>query len=404
MISTRSTSSAGMRSTIDGVVVRAAGDAPAVDQDLRVLAADAAQRRLGVLADVALEADAGHALHHVADGERLEALEVFLVVRQHRRRRVHPVARVDALRQHLDLGQFGLRHGRRLGEHRRGQGRKAHGHRDSRKCRKLFHRIRPPRVRACMTGRRRTGVHSADRYVTIRRQYRTKFLFPSIHENFVLYCLVFRGRGISVRNFETIGAPIHDRGPDPAGRNRHDGPQQRRGAARAHRAALRNPLPAPQAGRGLRARAPERPRPRDARRDRQALQGAALHHRPLRQDLRLRRRERHAEAVPRRAAVARAEPELCRPHPPVQRARRRRRHPLGLRPHARVRAGQHRGAAAPRRDHAPGGPRARRRPDRGSAGRLPRGPAPLLPGRRLPRLCAPPHRQAHLPRRRARRA
>ena len=144
MISTRSTSSAGMRSTMTVLSLVAAGDAPAVDQDLRVLAADAAQGGLGVLADVALEADAGHALHHVADGQRLEALEVFLVVRQHGRRVVHAVARVHALRQHLDLGQLGLRDGRRLGEYRRGQGRKAHGHRDSRKCRKLFHRNRPP--------------------------------------------------------------------------------------------------------------------------------------------------------------------------------------------------------------------------------------------------------------------
>jgi hypothetical protein len=49
------------------VVVGAAGHAPAIDQHLGVLGADAAQAWLRVLADVALEADAGDALHHIAD-------------------------------------------------------------------------------------------------------------------------------------------------------------------------------------------------------------------------------------------------------------------------------------------------------------------------------------------------
>ena len=124
----------------DGVVVRAAGHATAIDQDLGVFAADAAQRRLGVLADVALEADARDALHHVADRKRLEALEVFLVVGKDRRGLVDTISRVDALREHLDFGQLGLCGGRRLGEHRRRQGRKAHCYRDSRKSRKFLHR------------------------------------------------------------------------------------------------------------------------------------------------------------------------------------------------------------------------------------------------------------------------
>ena len=140
MISTRSTSSDGNAVDDHGVVVRAAGDAPAIDQDLGVFAADAAQRRLGVFADVALEADTGYALHHVADRERLEALEVFLVVREGRRDGVDAVARIDALGQHLDFRQFCLRRRSRLGQQDRRQGRKAHCHRDSRKCRKLFHR------------------------------------------------------------------------------------------------------------------------------------------------------------------------------------------------------------------------------------------------------------------------
>ena len=109
MISTRSTSSAGMRSTTTVLSLVPPVHAPAIDQDLGVFAADAAQRRLGVLADVALEADTGYALHHVADRERLEALEVLLVVREGRSDRVDAVARIDALGQHFDFRQFRLR-------------------------------------------------------------------------------------------------------------------------------------------------------------------------------------------------------------------------------------------------------------------------------------------------------
>ena len=64
----------------------AAGDLLAVDQYLGIAATEAAQLHAVVFHDVGTdEADARHALQHVADGTRLEALEILQVVHQGRR-------------------------------------------------------------------------------------------------------------------------------------------------------------------------------------------------------------------------------------------------------------------------------------------------------------------------------
>ena len=106
--------------TIAANRLRLAGDPTPVDQDLCVLGADAPQRRRSVFADIVGENDAWHPLHHVADGNRLEALEELLVVREGRRGRVDTVARIDALREHDDLVELRAVCRRSLSEHRAG--------------------------------------------------------------------------------------------------------------------------------------------------------------------------------------------------------------------------------------------------------------------------------------------
>ena len=93
-----------------------AGHLLAVDQDLGVARVEAAQARAVVFDHVGQERDAGHALEHVAGGQRLEALEVLQVVDQHRRGVVAAVA-VDDLALYDDGAELVrlLRHRRLLG-------------------------------------------------------------------------------------------------------------------------------------------------------------------------------------------------------------------------------------------------------------------------------------------------
>ena len=79
-----------------------AGHLAAVDQDLRVTRVETAQANRIELEHVRQEGDARHPLQHVADGERLEPLEVVETVLEHRRGRLDPVA-IDDLSQHDDL-------------------------------------------------------------------------------------------------------------------------------------------------------------------------------------------------------------------------------------------------------------------------------------------------------------
>ena len=69
-----------------------AGDALAVDQDLGVAGVKASQTHAVGFKHVGQEGDAGHALQGVADGQRLEALEILEVVGQDRRHVVGAVA------------------------------------------------------------------------------------------------------------------------------------------------------------------------------------------------------------------------------------------------------------------------------------------------------------------------
>ena len=72
-----------------------AGDALAVDQDLRIARRQAAQPRAIGFDHVREEGDGGDALQGIAGGQRFETLEIFCVVYQHRLGRFSPVAEPD---------------------------------------------------------------------------------------------------------------------------------------------------------------------------------------------------------------------------------------------------------------------------------------------------------------------
>ena len=103
-----------------------AGHALAVDEDLRVAGIEAAQAHAVVFQHVGQEGHAGHALEHVANGQRLELLEVFKIVDQ-RRWRFGAVA-VDGFAADHDrvecigaaVGRGGAVRGLRNGERRDG--------------------------------------------------------------------------------------------------------------------------------------------------------------------------------------------------------------------------------------------------------------------------------------------
>ena len=106
-----------------------AGHALAIDEDLRVAGIEAAQAHTVVFQHVGQEGHAGHPLEHVADGQRLELLEVFQIVDQ-RRWRLGAVAvngfaadhdRVERIGAAVRRGRGrGLRAGLRNGERRDG--------------------------------------------------------------------------------------------------------------------------------------------------------------------------------------------------------------------------------------------------------------------------------------------
>lgn len=94
---------------VERAVVASARDLLAVDQHLRVAAAEPAQLHPVVLHDVrADEAHARHALEHVAHGVRLEALEIFQIVDQRGRDVVGTVAVDDLALDHDGIQLLGI--------------------------------------------------------------------------------------------------------------------------------------------------------------------------------------------------------------------------------------------------------------------------------------------------------
>ncbi len=103
MISTRSTSSAGMRSTSTVLSL----PEPEMRRPLIGIwvYSEPMPRNDGVAAyspTSSLNGHARRALHHFADRQRLEALEVLFGISEHRLGQLGALARIDALGEHLD--------------------------------------------------------------------------------------------------------------------------------------------------------------------------------------------------------------------------------------------------------------------------------------------------------------
>ena len=295
---------------------------------------------------------------------------------------------------------------RRLRESHCRQGRKAQYDREMRKNRELFHRETPSKR---MPGIRRSPDTSGILPAVYdgQRQYRTKFLFYTTTETFVLYCPRPRRtpppatrpeprRQWNVRSkLETIGIPpmtealprlsesaMVNRQNVEALRarivQRYEGLSPRLKQVAAY--ALEHPN---DIGLETLAVIAKRCKVQPSTIVRFAktfgYDGASEMQKLFRDEL--------LSLAP--------EPELCGSHPPVQRARRRCRLAVAIGTAARIHGRQHRRTAAPEPDHAPGGPRARRAPDRrgrirlsGRACAAPSRSPPILPTRSVMRTSA----------------